>query len=258
MGFLDRLKNAWKIFATSFAFMGRDKSLLIVPLLMVLAGIALCVVFLLLLPWLMISPGRFPVTVVGFVFAAQFILTFLGAMQCWMVHEVAQGKDATVGSGLKRAVHEIGDILLYSIVFFLLALIPKGKRGKGGILNMLFLIIGEILRFLISVAGKLILPAMIITDRHFGQAVKQLKHAIRAWPEILLFEAGIRPLMQILFGIGFVFVIVTFFVMPMTAIAMLVILIVLIQLLTVFINNTYYTLLYLTLIEKKKVKGLKL
>ena len=41
MGFLDRLANAWKIFVLSFKLLGRDKSLLVLPFVMIFGA---CVV----------------------------------------------------------------------------------------------------------------------------------------------------------------------------------------------------------------------
>ncbi len=256
MGFIKRLQNAWEIFKTSIAFIGRDKSLLAVPALMVVAGIGLCVLFLLMLPWMLISPGRFPLIILGFVILAQFIMNFLGAMQCWMVHEVARGKDATVASGFGRALKETPDIIIYSIVFLILSCIPRKKNG--GIGALIYNLFVSILQVFITIAGKLILPAMIITERTFWQSVKQLKQAMKAWPEILLFEVGVRPLMGLLFGVGFIITLFTFFISPVIAIVFFVFLILAEILLSVFINNTYYTLLYISLIEKKNVKGLKL
>jgi len=256
MRYIKRLKNAWEIFKTSLEFVLRDKSLLAVPALMVVSGFALCVIFLLMLPWMLISPGRFPLIILGFVILTQFIMNFLGAMQCWMVHEVARGKDTTIASGFLRSLKETPDIIVYSIVFLVLSCIPRKKNGGMGAL--VYNIFAEILSVFITIAGKLILPAMVITERTFWQSAKQLKQAMKAWPEILIFEVGVRPLMGMLFGIGFIITLFTFFISPIIAIVFFVFLILVEILLSVFINNTYYTLLYISLIEKKKVKGLKL
>ncbi len=256
MGFFDRLHNAWKIFKLSFEFIGRDKSLMIVPVLMLLSGIIICVSAVILYPFTAIMPDSyFYVSAIIFVLVAQTWSTFLGAMQSWMVHEVAQGKDTTVMSGFRRALHNIKDVIAYAIVFLVVSILISAIRKQGRI--------GQFaagwLETFAGIIGKLILPAMIVTERNFGDAVAQLKHSVRAIPEIATFEIGIRPLttLAVFLGIlaGFIFY-VTFGLI--FTIIYGIIFIVALSLLTLFINNTYYTLLYLTLIEKKHVKGLHL
>ena len=58
-------------------------------------------------------------------------------------------------------------------------------------------------------------------------------------------------------GVGLTWVFATTFGAPF-AIVFAVSYLILLILFNLFINNTYYTLLYLTLIEKKRIKGLKL
>src|SRR3989344_3514670 len=86
-----------------------------------------------------------------------------------------------------------------------------------------------------------------------------LKESIKVVPEILTYEIGISPLMNLVFyisliiaflsGLSFGFVI---------GILVLIVLTLLTTSLSVYINITYYTILYLTLIEKKKIRGLKI
>jgi hypothetical protein len=256
MGFFDRLHNAWKIFKLSFEFIGRDKSLAVVPVLMLLSGILFCILAIILYPFAAIMPeSYFYVSAIIFLLIAQTWSTFLGAMQSWMVHEVAQGKDTTVASGFKRALHNIKDIIAFAVVFLVVSILINALRKKGRM--------GQFaagwLDTLAGIVGKLVLPAMIVTERNFGEAVAQLKHSVKAIPEIATFEVGIRPLttLAVFIGIlaGFLFYVT--FGLVFTIIYGIMFFVALI-LLTLFINNTYYTLLYLTLIEKKHVKGLHL
>ncbi len=256
MGFFDRLHNAWKIFKLSFEFIGRDKSLMIVPVLMLLSGLVFGAIVIVLFPIVSVMPDSYvAVSCIVFLLFAQIWSTFLGAMQSWMVHEVAQGKDTTVLSGFRRALHNIKDVLAYAIVFLIVSILISVIRKQGRI--------GQFaagwLETFAGIIGKLILPAMIITERSFGDAVGQLKHSVKAIPEIATFEIGIRPLttLAIFLGVlaGFLFYVT--FGLIFTIIYGIIFVVSLI-LLTLFINNTYYTLLYLTLIEKKHVKGLHL
>ena len=256
MGFFDRLANAWKIFKLSFEFIGRDKSLMIVPVLMLISGIILCILAIIILPIARLLPDSyFYISAILFLLIAQTIITFLAAMQSWMVHEVAQGKDTTVASGFKRALHNVKDIISYAVVFLIVSILIAALRRRG---RMAAFAAGW-LDTLAGIVGKLVLPAMIVTERSFGEAVAQLKDSVKALPEIATFEIGIRPLTTLAVFLGILLGVV-FYVSfgPIFAVIYFIVFVIAIILLTLFINNTYYTLLYLTLIEKKHVKGLHL
>ncbi len=257
MGFIDRLHNAWKIFKISFEFIGRDKSLMIVPVLMLVSGILFCVLAAILYPFAAVMPeSYFYVSVLIFVLLAQIWSTFLAAMQSWMVHEVAQGKDTTVASGFKRALRNFKDIIAFAVVFVIVSILISILRKRGGKIGQFA---AGWLDTLAGIVGKLILPAMIVTERNFGDAVKQLKHSVKAIPEIATFEIGIRPLTTLAVFLGILVGALFFFSFgPIFTIIYAIVFIIALVLLTLFINNTYYTLLYLTLIEKKHVKGLHL
>lgn len=263
MGFVKRFVNSWRIFKASFEFMGRDKSLFLVPLLMIIGLVVFIAAF-----WIgsgvlseggLVEQSGILVLVILLLcfFFMQFFSVFLASMQSWMVYEVALGKDATLASGFRRAWKNFWDILLYALVFFVVNIIlhtfkeqTKSRLGQIGI---------GFLEVMVSIAGKLILPAMIVSERNFGQAVKQLRDALKALPEIGIYEVGSGPLFFVLFLIG---VFVSYLVMIALGfwigLLLLVSLIVVLSMMAILIDQIYYTLLYLTLIEKKKVKGLQL
>jgi len=100
---------------------------------------------------------------------------------------------------------------------------------------------------------------MIITERHFGQAVMQLKDSYKAIPEIATFEIGIKPLISLTTIAGLFLAFIMFISFGIfIGIVSFILWVIVIMLFSVYINTTYYTLVYLTLIEKKKIKGLKL
>ena len=254
MAFFDKLANAWYIFTTSLSFIGRDKSLLAVPFLLIFSAVAFCLMFFLVL-FIPKAGVAFYANLVIFMFVMYFWSTFLGAAQSWMVHEVAQNKDATLLSGLGMAMKNILDILAFAFVMLLIKILLGSLRKKGAAANMA----AGFLDLVTGIAGKLVLPAMIVTERNFVQAVKQLGEAIKNIPEIAAFEIGIRPLtslavlasigISVRFGLGMGL---------LTGITIFFILFLAIIVFSILINQIYYTLLYLTLIEKKKVPGLKL
>ena len=190
-----------------------------------------------------------------FLFLIYIWTTFLGSAQSWMVHEVAQGKDTTFASGIKRALKEIPDILLFALATLIISIIVGSLRKRGTLGNLA----GNFISLVTGIAGKLVLPAMIITERNFIDSIKQLGQAIKAIPEIAVFEIGIRPLTSLLMfisiGLAFLFGISL---SPIIGVILFLILFIVIIIFSILINQIYYTLLYLTLIEKKKIPGLKL
>ena len=253
MGFFDRLKNAWKIFKLSFSLLKKDKSLIAIPIFMLLSFFVLFGIFGYLFFIYKLESNY--VVLILFLFIMYFVMVFLAAAQSWMVYEVFKGKNTTVGSGFKRAIQNFGDILAFVVTIVLIRIFSSWLHGKGKVGEMA----GGFINYLAGLAGKLVLPAMIITERNFKESIMQLKDSIKAIPEIATYEIGIRPLTtlaffiviltSILFGFTFGFIV---------GLILFVIFIGLMILLSVYVNETYYTLLYLTLIEKKKIKGLNL
>ncbi len=259
MGFIDRLKNSWYIFKFSFGLIKKDKSLIVIPILMFASVIALIIIFILAFfagsAGEAVSNAGIYFWMILFLFFNYFINTFYASAQSWMVHEVVQGKDTTVGSGFKRAFRNFFDILAFVIVSIIIKILASGLKKKGVVGKFS----GGFIETLSGIIGKLIIPSMIITERHFGQAVMQLKDSYKAIPEIATFEIGIRPLRSFATTIGFFIAFILFLSFGIfTGIIFFVLWIIAIMLLSSYINTTYYTLVYLTLIEKKKIKGLKL
>lgn len=261
MGFIDRLKNSWNTFKFSFGLIKKDRSLIAIPVLMFASVIVLCIIFaaFFLADFIsaagVVSDARVYLWMIIFLFIVYFTTTFYASAQSWMVHEVIQGKDTTVGSGFKRAFHNFFDILAFAFVSLIIMLLASRLR-KGGIAGRMG---AGFIETISGIVGKLVIPSMIITERHFGQAVMQLKESYKAIPEIATFEIGIRPLTSLATIIGVFLAFIMFLSFGIiTGLIFLIIWIITIMLLSTYVNTTYYTLVYLTLIEKKKIKGLKM
>lgn len=253
MGFFDRLKNAWKIFKLSFALLKKDKSLIVIPILMIFSSLILFGIFGFLMYYYKLSSNY--ILFFAFLFILYFVMTFLAAAQSWMVYEVLKGKNATTISGFKRAFGNIGDILVFVFSVVFIKMLSSWLRGKGRAGQMA----GSLIDYLTGLAGKLVLPAMIITERNFKESVVQLKDSLKAVPEIATYEIGIRPLMTLVFFIGLLLALMLGSSLGIfVGFIFFLILLSLMILISVYINETYYTTLYLTLIEKKKIKGLDL
>lgn len=259
MSFFDRLHNSWKLFSTSLDFVRRDKSLFIIPFLML--GTAFLT--LLFFGGLIILYGRANFSQTGkyisgvfFLFFNILIQTFLGAAQAWMVYEVAKGKDTTLSSGLSRAAKNFWDIIQFAVIMLFIRLIGEQIGKRSGFLGR---IAAGYFEAIVGIAGKLVLPAMIVTDRSLKDAVLQLKESMQALPEIATYEIGIGPLALLTLFAGFLVSLAFGMVFGIVLGVLLAVLIVIsIIILSILIDQIYYTLVYLTLIEKKKVAGLVL
>lgn len=254
MGVFDRISNAIEIFLECLKFIWRDKSLLIVPILMIIFNS----IFLLIFFSFFIIKSKVIVLIISFslIYAIliYFINSFFSAIQSWMVYEVAQNKDATFVSGLKRALKEIPDIIAYSITAIIISMIVSNIKGKAGTIGE---VAGSFISFITSIAGKLVMPAMIITERNFVESIKQLRKAVKRWPEILLFEIGIGPLNWIIIIINLViFIPLAVFISPIVGITTFLIIFVIQIIFSLVINQVYYSILYIALIERKKVSGI--
>lgn len=276
MAIFDRLGNAWQLFKLSLDFVRRDKSLLAVPILLPIVNLILfatfaVVIVLGLLAGVVTSERYLVLAIIGvvYLFISLFINTFLGAAHSWMVFEVAKGKDATLGSGMRRAGHEWFDIAKFAAVMTLIKIIAsliRGQRKQGfDIGYQARNAAASALEGITGIIGKLVLPAMIITDKTFGESVKELRQSLKTWPEILAFELGIGPIVGIVFLLALVAILVVSFALSgisflgaiIFGVLAFVLLIIALNVLSTLVNMTYYTLLYLALVEKKRIKDAK-
>jgi|GEM_PF-5872133 len=268
-----RLKNSWLLFTTTLSFIKKDRSLLAVPVILPFANLGLLIILAVMAFGVFIFGARTELAWFAFGVIALFLSfllnTFFAAAHSWMVFEVAKGKDTTLSSGLRRASHNLADIIWFSIVMTLVHVITgllRGKRQNGmdigsAIRNML----ANMIEGLVGILGKLVLPAMIVTDKTFKEAVVDLKRSAKTWPEVLAFEIGLGPLFGLaFFAIAIVLGLLAYAVSPFIGmyaliafIISLVIVIIAMGILSKFVNATYYTLLYLALVEKKHIHGVK-
>jgi len=255
MTFIDRLKNSWELFKMSLTFIQKDKSLYAIPFLSF--GSAILIFLIFFLGALTINGNvALYVGIVLFFMALYASSTFFSAALVWMIYEVAKGKDATIKSGVKRALENMSDIIAYAVVSLLIAGFASKLREKGGIVGNMA---AGFVEMVSGIAGKLVLPAMIITERNFTDSVKQLYHSVKAIPEIATYEIGVRPILTLTwFAAIFIAIIFGFTFGFPVGIILLIIMIMFISVTFSIVDRVYYTLLYLTLIEKQKIKGIKL
>ncbi|MBI4139618.1 hypothetical protein HY483_01510 [Candidatus Woesearchaeota archaeon] len=274
MTFFGRLKNSLELLKLSFHFLGKDKSLLIVPIMLPALNILTFIVLILAgLGFLSKTSEQFMGvygTIVIFTFLAVFFFvmslvnTFFGAVHSWMVFEVVKGEDTTFKNGLRRASQNIKDIIFFSLSMMAIRLVTfymRGRKKEG--LDIGFYIRSTFAGWidtLATILGKLVLPAMIITEMSFTEAVADLKRASKTWPEILTFEIGVQPIVNMITTIITIPLILLTIISFPSIISWIFITLIIMTILTgsvlkSFLNATYYALLYIALIEGKKMKN---
>ena len=277
MSFVDRLRNAWNIFKLALSLLKKDRSLIIVPITIVFLPIIILVLCLLIFiksliiifgsSWKeTILPYLSAVSFAGailFVLFIIFLITFLESVQVWMVYEVLKKGKTSISSGFGRAFKNFGDITAFTFTTISFTAFSFFLRSEGGKVGQTT---ANVMDYLTSLAGKLVLPAMIITERNFKEAIKQLKESTIALPEIAAYEIGIRPLIFFLLILGGFISITIFIFMTWVfnfwgggfffAFPFLIFWILMVILLSIYVNETYYTILYIKLIEKQKIEKL--
>lgn len=160
---------------------------------------------------------------------------------------------------MKRATINIADIIIYSFVYLLISILLSKLRERSTHGIPCTSTAASILDIIAGIAGKLVIPGMIITDKHFFQAVKDLGKALKNIPEIAAYEIGIGPLTTLatFLSVG-ISILLAMTLGIYAGLFLFALLFITILVLTKLVDQIYYTLLYITLIEKRKIKGLKL
>jgi hypothetical protein len=265
MSLIDNFRNAWKIIKDAFSLLGKDKDLLVplvVVLLINLGLFALAVVF-----FILASPfGTIGLYIIAFVFLllTLFVSTFFSAALTWMVYEVYNGKDTHFGKGMRIAFKNIFDIILYTIVTFLISLVVGALRSKDDNQNFIVILLKNIFASIIEKAWDIlrhfILPSMILSENSFGQAFKEIPKLKNNIPETLVggfaFDLILGPIhfieFLICFVIGFLISLISVFGGIAVGVGLFVLLLILTNMVYQYVKVSYFTILYIEL--KKKLK----
>ncbi len=186
---IGRIKAGWLLFKETWHFMMRDKELLLVPVLSLIANIfffgALIAAALFIslgsateIPddspvWLMLV---FCTYVVG-----AFILAFSQAIISHIVYVRATGGDATLGQGFRRALSHAPSLFLWSLITstvgIVLHMIAERSRLLGRIVTMVLGAAWNILTYFV-------VPAMVIGNQSAFAAIPQSGRVFKAsWGE---------------------------------------------------------------------------
>ncbi len=213
MSIKETIGRSWQITKLSFGVIGKDKELLIYPL---LSGFfSLLYSAALLVPriiWIMIQEGvgevEFQIVEYILVFATYlglaFIATFFNVCTVYTAKMRFEGQNATIGSSLKFAFSKTWRIFQWSLLSATVGLLMyildqlAQKAGKWG--SILLIIVRNIVSIAWNIVTIFVVPVLVYHDVGPGDAIKKSVQTLKkTWGESLARHFGLG-IMQAIFA----------------------------------------------------------
>ena len=258
MGFFDSLSKGWSFTKASFAMARDNKRLLLPSLYQVLISIAYFVAWIAAL--VAIDPVWSDATwaVVGGIatFGSFLIFYFFCGITVNMVDVHLKGGTPTIGEGARDAGKNFIAIMFLSLVSTIVDMFARAARDNDSIVGR---IVGAIVEGIWTTVSFLLLPAIIIEDAGFRQAMKRVRELHRG--HLMLVAVGDVGVRAITFLIGLVWIGLTIGVVYLgvssiggtpgfvIAIAGAGVLLSVYAAFSTFVRMAYYTCLYLWAVE---------
>lgn len=258
MGFCDSLSKGWSFVMAAFRMAGENRKLLAPSVYQVLLIIVYFVAWLAAL--IVIDPRWSDGTWAGVsalaVFGSFLISFFCSGMTVNMIDVHLKGGTPTLGEGARDAAKNFPAIVVLSLISTVVNAIASAARDNESIVGR---IIAGIIEAVWTTLALLLLPAIIIEDAGFGQAMRRVR-AIHKDNLLLIGvgEVGVRAVINL---IGFAWMLLTFGVVYLsftafsgtTALVLAVTLggtlLALFSAFSTYLRMAYYTCLYLWAVE---------
>ena len=258
MGFCDSLSKGWSFVMAAFRMAGENRKLLAPSVYQVLLIIVYFVAWLAAL--IAIDPRWSDGTWAGVsalaVFGSFLISFFCSGMTVNMIDVHLKGGTPTLGEGARDAAKNFPAIVVLSLISTVVNAIAAAARDNKSIVGR---IIAGIIEAVWTTLALLLLPAIIIEDAGFGQAMRRVR-AIHKDNLLLIGvgEVGVRAVLNL---IGFAWMLLTFGVVYLSFTAFsgttaLVLaftlggtLLALFSAFSTYLRMAYYTCLYLWAVE---------
>ena len=260
---MQTIRRSYAIFVESLRVLGKDKEILIFPL---LSGIITILAFASMV-FAGVTSGlvrefQSGNRVVGYVvlfvwyFISWFIVLFfnVAVVQCASIR--LKGGDPTVADGFRASMQHLGRIVAWALVSATVGVILRviAERSK---------IVGRIIAGLVgaawSIATYFIVPVMIFEKRSLADSVKQSTNIIKkTWGESLVAAGGIGAFIMLLGVAGLVIPIVALFFSSMAALIALGVLVVYwigLSIVSAALTGIFRTALYLYATEGRAPEG---
>lgn len=207
MGFIESWKKGWSFMKAAFRMAGENKRLLLPSLYQVGISIAYIAAWIAAIiamrpQW---SDGTWAVVGSIATFGSFFIFYFFCGVTVNMVDVHLKGGTPKVADGVKDAGKNFVAIMFLAIVSTIINAITSAIRDEKSIVGS---IVAGIIDSIWATLSFLLLPAIIIEDAGFGQAMKRVRELHKG--NMLLIgigEIGVRGLTSL---IGFLWMLLTF------------------------------------------------
>ncbi|HVK83936.1 MAG TPA: DUF6159 family protein [Kofleriaceae bacterium] len=207
MGFIDSLQKGWGFLKAAFRMAGENKRLLLPSLYQVLISITYFIALVMLLiavdpRW---SNGTWAVFGIVATFVSFLIFYFFNGVTVNMIDVHLKGGAPSLKEGMADAGKNIVAIMWLSLVSTIVDLFARAARDNDSIVGK---IIAGIVEAVWTTLSFLLLPAIIIEDAGFGQAMRRVRDLHKGHMLLVgVGEVGVRGITGL---IGLVWFLVTF------------------------------------------------
>lgn len=264
MGFVESFKKGWTFMKAAFRMAGENRKLLAPSVYCVVATIVYFVAWLAAL--IAIDPQWSDTTwtIVGGIatFGSCMIFYFCCGMTVNMIDVHLKGGKPSVGDGARDAGKNIVAIIFLALVSTVIEMAAKAARKNTSIVGK---ILAGIVEAIWTVVSFLLLPAIIIEDAPFGQAMRRVRDLHKR--NLLLVGIGEVGVRAVTFVIGLVWYALiigviygafhTMSVRPALVVTFLVggTMFALFAAFNIYLRMAYYTCLYLWAVEVEQAGG---
>ena len=257
------IRRSYAIFVESLRVLGKDKEILIFPL---LSGIITIVAFSTMvfagLTSGLLREFQAGNRVFGYVvlfvwyFVSWFIVLFFNVAVIACANIRLRGGDPTIADGFRASMQHVGRIAAWALVSATVGIILRVIAERAKIVGK---IISGLLGAVWSIATYFIVPVMIFEGRSIGDSVKQSTELIKkTWGESLVAAGGIGAFIMLLAVGGLVLPIAAMFISATAAFIALGIMVmywIALSIVSAALSGIFRTALYLYAAEGRAPEG---
>ena len=197
-----------ELFRTSWGILMADKKLLVFPLLSGIISLIVLATFILpLIVGGILGEVAFYIALFAFYLVSYFVVIFFNTALVSCVNARLQGKEMSVGDGLKNALNHFTSILAWALISATVGIILQVLRERAGFA-------GQIAASLVGGAWGLVtffvVPILVLEDKGVVDAIRDSTALIRkTWGESIIGSGSIMLVFVIIGVIGFLGVLAT-------------------------------------------------
>ena len=190
-----------ELFKTSWGILMADKILLVFPLLSGIVSLIVLATFILpLIIGNILGELVFYIALFAFYLVSYFVVIFFNTALVSCVNARLQGKEMSVGEGLKNALNHFTSILAWALVSATVGIILQLLRERAGV-------VGQIAASLVGGAWGLVtffvVPILVLEDKGVVDAIKESTSLIKkTWGETIIGSGSIMVVFFIIGAVG--------------------------------------------------------